>query len=56
MKDMLRKLAEASSWNISDEQIQDLAMLYTGTMEDTQAVRELDLGDTVPAILYKADE
>ena len=56
MKEMLRKLAEASGWSIPDDQIQDITTLYAGTMEDTKAVRDLDLGAIVPAIHYKADE
>jgi hypothetical protein len=56
MNDMLEKLAECSGWSITEDRVSEIAALYNGTMQDTRALRELDLGATVPAIVYKAGE
>ena len=54
MNEMLKKLAEASDWTIAEERIKDMESLFAGTMDDTRSVRELELGSTPPAIVYKA--
>jgi hypothetical protein len=56
MNEMLNKLAEASGWTIPDDRMSQLTSLYNGTMQDTHLVRELDLGSSVPATLYKAGD
>ena len=54
MNEMLKKLAEASDWTIPEERMQDMASMFGGTMDDTRPVRELELGLTPPATVYKA--
>lgn len=56
MNEMLKAVADASGWTITEQQMQEIAMIYKGTMEDTRPVRELDLGSAAPAIFYKADQ
>jgi hypothetical protein len=56
MHENLKHLAEQSDWQIPEDQIQEIASLYAGTISDTRPVRELDLGSAVPAMVYKAEE
>ena len=56
MNETLKGLAEQSNWQIPEDQVQEIASLYAGTMDDTRPVRELELGFVTPAISYKAEE
>jgi hypothetical protein len=56
MHETLKHLAEQSGWQIPQDQVQEIASLYAGTMDDTQPLRDLDLGSAAPAIVYKAEE
>ena len=56
MDELLKKLAEVSGWIVPEEKEREIAAIYAGTMEDTRPLRDLDLGFTAPAILYKAGE
>ncbi len=51
MKELVRKLAEASGWAIPENRLEEIAPIYKGTMEDTRPVRELELGSSLPAHL-----
>ena len=55
MKEIVRKLGEASNWAIPEDRMEDIAVMYKGTMEDTRPVRELDLGSALPAHLTDTD-
>ena len=56
MDELLKRLAEVSGWSIPEDRMREIASIYAGTMDDTRPLRDLDLGFTVPAILYKASE
>ena len=49
MKELVKKLAEASDWAIPSERLEEIAQMYKGTMEDTKPVRELDPGSSSTA-------
>ena len=49
MKEIVRKLAEASEWKISEERLDEIVQMYKATMDDTRPVRELELGSALPA-------
>ena len=49
MKEIVKNLAEASSWAIPEDRMDEIAQIYKATMEDTQAVREIELGSSIPA-------
>ena len=51
MKDIVRKLAEASEWVIPENRLEEVTQMYKGTMDDTRPVRELDLDSSLPAHL-----
>ena len=56
MKDLLNKLAEASGWTIPQDHLAELEGMYKATLNDTRALREYDVAEYGPAILYKAEE
>jgi len=51
MKEVIRKLAEASGWSIPEERFEEIATMFEAAMEDTKPVRELDLKDSLPSNL-----
>ena len=55
MKEMLKGLAEASGWIVPDERFQEIAAIYKGTADDTQVMRQLDVTNTLPAIIFEAE-
>ena len=55
MNEMLKKLAEASGWTIPEERLQEIAAIYKGTMDDTEPLRKIDLGTSVPTNIFTAE-
>ena len=51
MKELIKKLAEASNWNIPDDRIEEIVAAYKATIDDTRPVRELILGSSVPGFV-----
>ena len=55
MNELLKKLAEASGWTISDERMAEIAAIYKGTADDTRPVRDFDVTGILPATIFKAE-
>ena len=55
MNEMLKKLAEASNWTISEDRLQEISAIYKGTADDTKPVRDLDISDALPTNIFTAD-
>ena len=51
----LKELAQASGWTIPESRTQEIATIYKGIADDTELLRQLDLGDSVPAITFEAE-
>ena len=56
MNEMLKGLAEASGWIIPDERFQEIAAIYKATAQDTRIVREMDVTNAAPAIVFEAEQ
>jgi hypothetical protein len=55
MNETVRKLAEATGWTIPEGRVQELAMIYNATMDDTRAVLEADISQFSPATVFEAE-
>lgn len=53
--DMLEKLAQASGWTIPESRMQEIAGIYKPIWEDTRTLRQIDLGNAVPVMVFEAE-
>ena len=53
--ELLKKLAEASGWNIPEERTAEMAANYDAVARDTSAVREADIRSVAPANVFEAE-
>jgi len=51
----LRRLAEASGWNIPDARMQEMLGIFRPIFDDTRVLRGVDLRDAVPANVFEAE-
>jgi len=55
MKEMVKKLAEASGWSIPEDRMTEILSIYKATADDTRPVREADVSGAVPANLFESE-
>jgi hypothetical protein len=53
--DLVRKLAEASGWQIPEDRLQEISALYKSTADDTRPIREVDVTSALPANVFEAE-
>ena len=54
-KDSVKTMAEAGDWNISDDRAGEIARVFQPLLDDTRALRAMELGDSVPGAAFEAD-
>ena len=54
-KHSVKTLAEAGDWDISDERAGEIASVFQPLLDDTRALRAMELGDSVPGAVFEAD-
>ncbi len=54
-KESVKTIAEIGDWSISDEQAGEIAGVFQSLLDDTRALRGMELGDSVPGAVFEAD-
>jgi hypothetical protein len=54
-RNSIKTIAEAGDWDITDERAGEIAGVFGPLLDDTRALRGMELGDSVPPSVFEAD-
>ena len=51
----VKTIAKLGNWDLNDERAEEIAGIFQPLYDDTCLLRQMDLGDSVPDIVFEAD-